>query len=333
MARPNKIWWWKAHNQYAATINGKRHRLGKNLNEAKRRFGELLAKDGRDEPVLHVAVVLDHFLEWSQLNRPDSYRWYRDYCQSFLDANKKLRVDELKPHHVETWSNHGKGKRGKITAIKRAFNWAAEQGIIDSSPIAHMKRPTSGRRDEIITEDQLDELLSHVPDQPFRDLLTVSWECGCRPQETRTVESRFVELDKHRWLFPRELSKTKRRPRLVYMTGVAEAIVRRRVDQYPVGPIFRNTRNDPWTSSAVKCRFSRLEAKIGRRLCQYNFRHSWITRMIASGVDSHVVAVLAGHSNTSMIDVVYSHVEHQHDFLLSCVRGDLGDSCPSGKRV
>ena len=71
-----------------------------------------------------------------------------------------------------------------------------------------------------------------------------------------------------------------------------------------------------WTGSAVKCRFDRLEEKLGRRYFQYMFRHTWITKKLRSGVDSHIVAALAGHSDTKMLDKVYSHVAEDHEFML-----------------
>jgi hypothetical protein len=55
----------------------------------------------------------------------------------------------------------------------------------------------------------------------------------------------------------------------------------------PEGKLFRNTRGQPWTANAVRCRFRRLEDKVGRRWTQSGFRHTWIARKLAAGVDSH----------------------------------------------
>lgn len=321
MARPRKPWYWKARKQWYVEINGKQQRLGPDKEEAHRKFHELMAK----KPTLSndsVAVILDKFLVWTQAHRSArTFRWYKDFCQDFVTKHPNLTLDDLDADLVEQWASQGGGKRGKITAMKRAFNWAVKNlRTVHSNPIAAMERPESGRCDTVISETELDELLEYVKDEPFRDLLIVSWDCGCRPQETKILEASHVELFKHRWRFPKEQEKKKKRPRIVYMTERAEEIVSRRMREFPQGPLFRNTHGTPWTASAVKCRFARLEKKVGKRYQQYAMRHSWITRMIEAGVDSHVVAVLAGHSNTAMIDTVYSHIEHQHDFLLKAIR-------------
>jgi integrase len=42
--------------------------------------------------------------------------------------------------------------------------------------------------------------------------------------------------------------------------------------------------------------------------CLYNYRHSWITRMLIAGNDPITVATLAGHSDVTMLCKVYAHV-------------------------
>lgn len=101
-----------------------------------------------------------------------------------------------------------------------------------------------------------------------------------------------VELDKSRWYFQHGKRGIKR---FVYLTFEAEEIMRRVVASNPTDPIFRNTRGQPWDRHSVKCRFERLAPKVGRRMSLYLFRHAHITRQVASGMDSHVVAQLASH--------------------------------------
>lgn len=319
MARPHKPRYSKARKAWFVEIDGQQRSLGPDEEEAMRQYHLLMAGEPQQQS-LELEIILQKFLDWVKVHRPKSLRWYGDFCESFLDYCGDVLAEDIRPHDVEKWSNKGKSKRGKITAIKRAFNWAVKEGLLKTSPIAHMERPPTGRTTQIVTEEDLTQILSHVRDQNFKDLLIVSWDCGCRPHETKIVEAKHIEFHKHRWLLPLEMEKKKRRPRIVYMTERAEEIVRRLAKKYPSGPIFRNTHEKPWTAANVKDRFKRLEDKIGKRFTQYAFRHSWTTRMIAAGIDSHVVAVLAGHSNTAMIDLVYSHIEHQHDFLLKQIR-------------
>ena len=91
----------------------------------------------------------------------------------------------------------------------------------------------------MIAETEYEKALSHFRRQELKDLLTVSWETGARPQELFNVERRHVDLDTNRWVFPPEESKGKEFPRIVYVTGKALDITRRLCVRYPEGPLFR----------------------------------------------------------------------------------------------
>ncbi len=128
-------------------------------------------------------------------------------------------------------------------------------------------------------------------------------------------------MEKGRIVLPKEEAKGKREPRAVYLaTDRSRKIIQKAAQQRPIGPLLVNRAGNPWTSNAIRCRFKRLEKKIGRRIRCYDFRHGWITRKLLAGVDSHVVAALAGHRDTRMIDRVYSHVAQDHEYMLSQAR-------------
>ena len=105
----------------------------------------------------------------------------------------------------------------------------------------------------------------------MRDLLIVTWETGCRPQESLRVEARHVDLENQRWWFPVSESKTEI-PRIIYLTDDALAITKRLMRQYPQGPIFRNIRGKPWTTDAVNCVFIRLQIKLGMEILRQRYK-------------------------------------------------------------
>ena len=58
---------------------------------------------------------------------PILHSCYSDYIQSFFDKHPKMLAVELKPIQVEEWAKvRASAKRAKITAMKRALNWAAK---------------------------------------------------------------------------------------------------------------------------------------------------------------------------------------------------------------
>jgi integrase len=177
---------------------------------------------GRLPTGTHVVSILDAFLDWlrhrvsegSKAQR--TYDWYHKYLQSFANFRGAdyevagLTVDQLGPLHIPQWvdSQPGwkTGKRGAITAVQRAFNWAARAGLLKSvggrSPLASVEKPPQGRREQLVSEAEYADVLALVADQEFRDLLELAWETGCRPHELFTVQATYADLNTGRWVFP-----------------------------------------------------------------------------------------------------------------------------------
>lgn len=169
---------WKASHQcYYAKIKGKFYRLDPDPKIAQEKFSELMFRLGTKEGAamaadLKVRDLLDLFLEWVEKNRePETFLWY---CGHLLGSGSKqgkhkgagfanyvpeaLLVKDLKPFHLHNWIQGryaGASPNvvaGAITAVKRAFSWAANgkdgMGYIDASPLAGVRKPTCEGRDE-----------------------------------------------------------------------------------------------------------------------------------------------------------------------------------------
>ena len=323
MARRPKPWFRKGRGWFVQ-IEGKQHSLGRDKHEAFQRFHELMTRP--KTPVVsgdHVASILDLFLEWTRAHRAAStYEWYRKRLQWFLKSiPPTLRASQLRPYHIQRWLDANPKwsdthKRGCIIAVQRAFSWATKMGYAQASTVVHVEKPSAVQRDVIITKAEFEQLLGLVRDEDFRDLLIVSWETGCRPQESLIVEARHVDQQNFRWVFPPKKSKGKRRPRVVYLTDKAFAITQRRMLKWPEGPLFRNTHGRPWNPYSVNCRFERLKNKLDKKYFLYAFRHSFATRMLESGLDALTVAILLGHQNPAMLSCTYQHLAHNPAFLV-----------------
>ena len=74
-------------------------------------------------------------------------------------------------------------RRNYCRSIKRCLRWAKQQGYIDSNPIADMEMPKGGKREKVVSDAEWSTILNCVSDRAFRDLLFVTGETGCRPQE------------------------------------------------------------------------------------------------------------------------------------------------------
>lgn len=343
MARKPHPWYRDDRAAWYVTVAGQRHKLGEHPAGAatpkqSKKTGLWNAPEsimdafhklmGQEEPPApppptpYISVCLQKFLTWDRANRaPKTHERYFDFLDSFERRWHGLLMADLTADHVQEWLNekpswNSTTRRNAITALQRAFNWCVKNAGLSRNPIKGMEKPAARRRTGTLTAEELAKLLEQIPDQRFQDLLIVSFDTGARPQEIKRLEARHVDLANELVLIPTEEAKGKRRPRVIYIpTPRCLAILARLTTQHPSGPLFRNRLGNAWTGMAVKNRFEDLDHVLGRRVTQYDFRRTWITNSLLAGVDSHVVAQLAGHADTKMIDTHYSRVADNHQFM------------------
>jgi site-specific recombinase XerD len=195
-----------------------------------------------------VGTLLDKYLDWCEHNLAGhTCKKNRFHINRFRDyINPKLLATDVKPLHVQRWID--KQYRGRsatykniaITTVKAMFNWAAEQGYVDHSPIARMKKPRCACREFYVPVGDWLQVLSVARGRQFKELVIVMLGSGARPQEMRRVEARHYEPEFVRLVLLREESKGKKRRRVVYRDDVSRKIVERLVAEHPRGPLFRN---------------------------------------------------------------------------------------------
>jgi integrase len=272
---------WREQTQcYYVQIGKKQRRLSKDRNEAYRLYHELMSRTADAPPPppaphsqLAVAII-DLFLEWASKNKAKrTYEAYLGHLQSFVDfLPPGITVAELKPHHVtrvmddhaERWSNNT--KNDFATDVQRAFNWAVEEGLIDRSPLAKLKKPAREGRETAVSPAEYWEIMTAVEEPNFRDLLELAWETGARVQELRVIEARHVDFERVRIVFPPKESKGKKRHRVIYLTERARAILSRLAGTRPHGPLLRNSKSEAWVKDSINCAFIRLRVALGLRI-------------------------------------------------------------------
>ncbi|HEX3149193.1 MAG TPA: site-specific integrase [Gemmataceae bacterium] len=324
-----KPYFLKSRSVWKVQIGGKQYNLGPDKEEAFRRYHEVMATPPQQSPTLSsrsisVVNVLDTFLGWCQEHRaPETYEWYRWRLELFArHVGAELPAFGLKHFHIDQWLAANPDwksgtKHGMARAVQRAFRWALTKGYVDKNPIADFEKARPGKRTKVVSPEEFAKMLSVVKQQQFRDLLMVTWETGCRPQESLAVEARHVDVGNCRWVFPPNESKGEIWPRVVYLTDTALEITKRLMVLNPEGPIFRNTEGRPWQTDSVNCGFIRIQKKLGVKYCLYVLRHSWANHALARGVDALTVAILMGHRDPSTLARTYQHLTQNPAFLLS----------------
>ena len=305
-----------ARKLWYVQINGRQHNLGPDEAAAFENYHALMA---RPEPVASelVAGILDGFLDWCQRHRkPRTYEGHLAHLQRFatsLPSPKTMTVAELRPHHLQAWvDSHPDwgptSRRNAIASVQRAFSWAAKLGPIDRSPVAGVAKPQAARRESAASPEQYAALLSACDRPEHRDLLSLLWETGMRPQEARHVEARHFAAAGARFAIPPEEAKGDKRWRVILLTESAAATVVRLAARNPRGKLLLNTAGRPWTRYAVACLFKRLSKRSGVGSSSYLLRHGFCQRSLEAGVDHLTVAALMGHADGGMVVKVYSHM-------------------------
>ena len=72
---------------------------------------------------------------------------------------------------------------------------------MDRNPISDLEVPVAEHKEVALDDAEFARLRTHVANPALDDLIAVTWETGCRPQELLRVEARHVDLVHHRWVF------------------------------------------------------------------------------------------------------------------------------------
>ncbi len=340
MGRPNKVRYREDRDAWVTKIDGQLHTLAKgkrNRAEATRALHALLAAKakGQATPTRSISVgeLCDRLWTWTRDHRSAlTAEWYQRHLQAFVNwAGYETIANTIRPFHVSEWVD-GQGwgqstRHGAITAVKRAFRWGHRQGYLESDPLAALDKPGIRRREAILGPEDQRRVLGSI-DGPLRDYLATMYETGCRPSEVARIEAVHVVGDTI--VMAGKTTRKTRKPRVIYLTPVVAEIVARLASANPDGPIFRNTRGRPWTRNALAQAMQRVRSRLGLgpECTAESLRHGWVTDAKLR-LPNSVVAELAGHASTAMVDAHYGHVNLRRAELAqaaSSVRSPVADT-------
>lgn len=330
MARTAKPWYWSDRDAWYVWYHGKQVSLrvkGKaNRKEAWLAYCKLVAGGDTRKPLpgkgLNVKKLVEVFLaEISRKAAPVTVAGYRQYLEPFAGKHGTCNAEEIQPRHVTDWLSRFEWgpttRRNAITAIKRCWSWAEREKRIRINQLKNLERPRPETRDVIPKPEDITTALNAIEDGPFRLFVEFLFETGCRPGEASRIEARHVNLKSGTVTIHGKTTRATGRMRVIYLSRRASEIVGELARLHPNGVIFRNARGKPWNRSAWNSRIIKLRKKtgLGNTLVLYAFRHHWITDALEKGVSPKIVAELAGHTSTAMLDRHYSHLIDRQDAL------------------
>lgn len=237
----------------------------------------------------------------------------------------KLSLEKLQTKNVRTWLNAQVAinevdedealRKSKDTAnrnlasLKAALNFALKDRLVASDAGWKTVTPftkVGQRRKTILSQTQRTALLKACPDD-LRDLVKGLLLTAARPGEL--ARATVADFDKR--LGTMVLSG-KTGPRTVTLSTTAKAFVTELCKgKLPGAPVFTTAYGKSWTKDDWKKPFKEAahKAKLPADSVAYTLRHTAISEMIIGGMQTSLIAMLAGTS-TAMIDKHYGHLLH-----------------------
>jgi site-specific recombinase XerD len=254
----------------------------------------------------------------------------------------QLRMLDVLPLHVTKWLNEHitwsqSGRRSRIQAVKRAFNFAVEQGMIEKNPIRGFKTPPSKGRVTHITPEQEQAIYEHG-NPALAIAVRVCIRTGARfGTEFCTLTAKHVSDygERMEWTYaPAEIKTRKARVIRISDPDIIH-IVREQIKAHPTGPIFRCRSGEPWKKKNLSLTFRRLKVKLNRLkvkiknkdevidldkdCCMYSCRHTYAKRTLQGywtgrATNIETLAKLMGNSPQVCREhyLVWSDVDNEH---------------------
>jgi integrase len=348
MGRPSKPWYDSTHNRWRVYLNGKRHTLASGAGPAAERaaweeFARLRSgqpKPSAETPKVNPAKVpkvrelVASYLEISDgtIGR-DTLNTYRNNLSEFVDRFGEMPSTSIKNYHVtewiaakNTWGNTM--RRNVVGAIKRCWFWAAREDRIPFNPLATLKRPPAANKISIPNRDDVAALLGEADKADLGPVLRFAHATGCRIGEAMKLTAADLREDCTVATVHNKTGRKTGKPRVIYIPSAIRDMVREAAEQYKSGPIFRSSVGAPWNTTSVTRRVRKIREKLGLgpEAVPKMMRHDWITEALSKGVSIKIVAELAGHTSSAMIDKVYSHLGDRSDVLLKAAESVRADN-------
>jgi integrase len=356
MPRRASVRYWPSRGGYCCKLAGVQHLLasgpddypdGPTFKAACKAFWELTEgalKPADDYNV--VRVVLDAYLVAAEKQlAPGTFKNKLEDCKLFADRWGDLRCNQLTTNCVRAVINDhpawGPGRQAIfITSIKRAFNWAVQDGTLKAHPLPGLSAPRGATRarDRVITPEEHALVLAAMakPQSRYIRRLVVALEnTGARPGELCNATVADWQDDVGAIVYYRDAARRagehrhksagRGKDRVIYFTGEALADVRAWVRGKPVSALLFPTRlGTRYGKVKLAVHFGQLQKRTGLpHLVPYVYRHTFATNWLKRGESIEILATLMGNTPATIMHH-YAHLIRQHAAMrahLERVRG------------
>lgn len=265
----------------------------------------------RHEPL---ADLVDVFLDSVKHRiQPSTLTRYKGLLDSLVEM-----VPDATAATIDAADLDRKASERGWTQNTRATFLVAVQGFVRWAGRKDFKVPMPPREsrgaDAVIDADTYSRILAETRGD-FRQFCRFLWATGARQQEAAGITGAMVDWASGTVRLKDHKGKGRGKARILYLSAEALAILREQADKHKEGFLFQGNRGRRMSRQSIILRFGRLSDAIGRKVFAHKFRHAYCTRALLSGVPSAIVAEMAGHTGTGMIERHYGHLGARADLL------------------
>jgi integrase len=310
---------WAVRYRYGG--RSRKHTIGSypvfDLKAARDSAGKLLraASEGRDPEQRRSGSVEDAVAQFLARHckgyRPRSLKEAERLLRlNIIDSWHGRRLDEITRADIRAMLARIKAPvtANRVHSItRRLFNWAVENDIIATSPVAGVGPPSKeASRDRVLTNDELRTVWQAAPEGPFGGILKLAILTGQRRSEVSGME--WAEIDGKTWTLPKERTKNGRQHEVPLSRQVVAILkeLPRISDRF----VFSLNSTAPFNG------FSKSKARIDKAMdipdwTIHDLRRTAASGMARLGVSLVVIEKVLNHVSGSLAGIMGVYQRHE----------------------
>ena len=230
-------------------------------------------------------------------------------------------VDEIKRadvvHVLDTIIADGAPTRANraLAAIKKLMNWCIDRGVIETSPVAHLKPPTKEvARERVLTDDELKTCwrMAELEGYPFASCIQLMILTGQRRGEVSGMHWSEIDFDNKMWTIPSKRAKNAT-SHIVPLAPLAIGILRSLPRFLGSDFVFTTTGTTPISG------FGRLKERLDAAFDDgtedwrfHDLRRTVATNMAILRVAPHIIEAVLNHSSGIVSGVAAIYNRHAY---------------------
>ena len=271
----------------------------------------IISERPRDESRIEMPEAAAEFIRWCKVeyrNKPNTWERLRVSCMAAVKFWPDTAVRDISPAGIEAFKVHRAEHDGvkditirhDLHALSIFFErYAMKQRWCQTNPVASVRIPSDAEAMRIHVLTPEEETAYFAVARGFlADVAMLMLMQGCRPEEIMALQQTSIDLKAKTMRI--EGGKTRAARRTLDLTEESEAIFTRRLKRLGKW-VFPSPRKPGYHITKLQAAHDKACRDSSTSFVLYDLRHTFATRMIASGCDLPTLAAIMGHNGLRTI--------------------------------